>query len=367
MNKKIQAWLLIALAAICVVTSTYPAIGAWSFLAAFIVVRVLAALLSPLGANGSNLRFVRDNTVDAELNLNVILDAAISAFRRAVFPITIFATVFRNVQLKGTNKVAVPYYPLETSASRDFDQADGYVFDDDSATQVKEVTINKRKYQPLHFTSEQLARIPMLNAQKIGAQKGEKIAYDVLQDILSIFTSGNGYTVQGTPADASSANYDSNAVIDWRTAVNKIPWPQVGRGLLTNPDLDGALLKDNAFKAAYSIGTDQVIRTGDLPNIFGFNYGTSNAVPANGEHLIGLLTYASAVLCAFSPITPAPSIQKLLVDYQIATDPETQISLEYRHWGDPDHDVDKRVIECNYGYDKGELAAARLIHGSTAP
>lgn len=357
MKNKITAWIAIAIA-------TYAALIATGSIAiALLVAFVLAALLTPL----RTFSLVRDNTIDAELNLNVILDAAISAFRRAVFPITVFASVFRNVQLKGTNKVAVPYYPLETSASRDFDHADGYVFDDDSATQVKEVTINKRKYQPLHFTSEELARIPMLNAQKIGAQKGEKIAYDVLADILSIFTAANGYTVQGTPADASSANYDSNAVIDWRTAVNKIPWPTSGRGLLTNPDLDGALLKDNAFKAAYSIGTDQVIRTGMLPNIFGFDYATSNAVPANGERLIGLLTYASAVLVAFSPIKPADSIQKLLVDYQIATDPDTQISLEYRHWGDPDYDVDKRVIECNYGFDKGELAAARLIHGATAP
>lgn len=358
MNKnKVSAWLAIGLTAFAAFVLTR------NLVAVALLVFVLAALLTPL----RTFCLLRDNTIDAELNLNVILDAAISAFRRAVFSITVFATVFRNVQLKGTDKVAVPYYPLEGSASRDFDQADGYVFDDDSATQVKEVTINKRKYQPLHFTSRDLARLPMLNAQKIGAQKGEKIAYDVLADILSIFKATNGYTVQGTPADATSANYDSNAVIDWRTSVGKVPWPTIGRGLLTNPDLDGALLKDNAFKAAYSIGTDQVIRTGRLPNIFGFDYSSSNAIPANGEHLIGLLTYESAVLAAFSPIEPADSIKKVLVDYQIATDPETQISLEYRHWGDPDHDMDKRVIECNYGFDKGELAAARLIHGATAP
>jgi len=358
MNKnRLSAWIAIA------ITSLAAFLVSNNAFLALIVAFILAALLTPL----RTFALLRDNTIDAELNLNVILDAAINAFRRAVFPITVFASVFRNVQLKGSDKVAVPYYPLENSASRDFDQADGYVFDDDSATQVREVTINKRKYQPLHFTSRDLARLPMLNAQKIGSLKGEKLAYDVLADILSIFTAANGYTVQGTPANPTSANYDSNAVIDWRTALNKVPWPTSGRGLITNPNLDGSLLKDNAFKAAYSIGTDQVIRTGMLPNIFGFEYATSNAVPALGnEYLIGLLTYMSAVLVAFSPIEPAESIKRVLVDYQIATDAETQISLEYRHWGDPDHDTDKRVIECNYGFDKGEVAAARLIHGSNA-
>jgi type II secretory pathway pseudopilin PulG len=357
-KNKLSAWIAISIA-------SYAAFAVSnSMVLALFVAFILAALLTPL----RTFSLLRDNTVDAELNLNVILSAAISAFRRAVFPITVFANIFRNVQLKGTNKVAVPYYPLETTASRDFNQDDGYVFDDDSATQVKEITINKRKYQPLRFTSSELARIPMLNAQKIGTNKGEKIAYDVLQDILSIFTAANGYTVQGTPADITPGNYDSNAVIGWRTSVGKVPWPTTGRGLLTNVDLDGALLNDNAFKAAYSIGTDQVIRTGMLPNIFGFDYSSTPAIPALGtEHLIGLLVYASACLVAFSPIEPADSIKKLLVDHQIATDPETQISLEYRHWGDPDHDTDKRVIECNYGFDKGELAAARLIHGSTAP
>ena len=348
MKNKISAWIVIAIASL----AAFNASG--SLHLALLLAFVLAALLTPL----RNLELLRDNTVDAELNLNVILDAAISAFRRAVFPITMFASVFRNVQLKGTNKVAVPYYPLEGSASRDFDQADGYVFDDDSATQMKEVTVNKRKYQPLHFTSSELARIPYLNAQKLGALKGEKLAYDVLVDILSLVTNANYGTAIFTGA---ASGFDSDDVVDIRTALNKVPWPMSGRGLMVNPDYDGALLKDASFKAAYALGSDVAVRTGQLPNIFGFEYATSNAVPGNSENLIGFAAYMSAVLVVFSPIEPAESIKKLLVDYQIATDPDTQISIEYRHWGDPGSDTDKRVLEVNYGYDKGEAAALKRM------
>lgn len=347
-QNRISAWVAIGIASVAAYTFST------SVYFAAIVAFALAALLTPL----RTFALLRDNTVDAELNLNVILDSAINAFKRAVFPITMFASVFRDVQLKGTDKVAVPYYPLEGSASRDFDQGDGYVFDDDSVTQVKEVTINKRKYQPLSITSRDLARLPMLNAQRIGQLKGDKLAYDVLEDILSIITNANYGAAVFT---GIASGFDSDDVVDIRTALNKVPWPTVGRGLMVNPDYDGALLKDNSFKAAYALGTDQAVRTGQLPNVLGFEYAQSNAVPNNSENLVGFASYMSAVLCAFSPIPPADSVRNVLIDYQIATDPATGISIEYRHWGDPDFDTDKRVLEVNYGYDKGETAALKRL------
>lgn len=346
MNKnKIAAWTVIALCAFAVYISTANALLA--FLAAF----TLAACMTPV-----RMELLRDNTIDAELNLNTILDAGISAFARAVFPITMFASVFRNIQLRGSDKVAVPYYALDTTATKDFSQNTGYVFDEDTATSMKEITVNKRKYKSMALSSRDLARLPQLNAVKLGALKGEKLAYDVLQDILSIVTNANF----GAPIFTGGAStFDSDDVVDIRTAVNKVPWPLVGRGLMVNSDYDGALLKDSAFKAAYALGTDQAVRTGQLPNIFGFDYASSPAIPANGENLVGFAAYMSAILIAFSPIEPADSIKKILVDYRVVTDAPTGISMEYRQWGDPDSDLDKRVIEVNYGYAQGEATALK--------
>lgn len=349
MNKnKLAAWIVIAIASL----SAFIATGSSAL--ALVVAFILAALLTPL----RTFALLRDNTIDAELNLNLILDAAISAFSRAVFPITMFATVFRNVQLQGNDVVAVPYYALDTSASKDFDQDDGYVFDEDTATSMRKITVNKRKYKSIAMSSRDLARLPQLNAAKLGALKGEKLAYDVLQDILSVVTNANYSTAAFVGA---ASTFDSDDVVDIRTVINKVPWPLVGRGLMVNSDYDGALLKDSAFKAAYALGTDQAVRTGQLPNIFGFDYATSPAIPSNGENLVGFACYMSAILAAFSPIEPAESIKKILVDYRVVTDTPTGISLEYRQWGDPDSDLDKRVIECNYGYAKGEAAALKRM------
>ena len=297
-----------------------------------------------------------DNIIDADLNLNAFLDAAIMAFKAAVMPITVFATRFNNVQLQGTDKVDVIYYPIDTQAAKDFSYSTGYVFDEDTNTAKREITINKRKYVSLGITSRDLARMPRLNFEILGALKGENLAYQVLRDIMSIITHAN-FPIDGY----AGATFDSDSVIDISEVASTLttdgrptPWPKAGRGLVMNETYHHKLLKDNAFKSAMNFATDQAIRTATLPNILGFNYADSAAVPDNGENLVGFAAYMSAVLVGLSPIEPAPEVAANADDYRIVSDPQTQISLEYRSWGDPDFDTAKRTIECNYGYDKGE-------------
>lgn len=311
---------------------------------------------------------LRDTNVDSELLLNTFLDAAISAFKAAVLPLTVFASTFRNVQLKGTDKAEVIYYPLDTTSAKDFATDTGYVFDEDTNTAHREISITNRKYVSLGLTGRDLARIPVLDAAKLGALKGENLAFQIIQDILSVVTHAN-YPNDGYVG----STFDSDDVVDIRVAANDLkisgrpaPWPQAGRGLVMNPSYDGKLLKDASFKAAYAIGTDQVVRTGQLPNVFGFNYAQSAAVPDNSENLVGFAAYMSAILVAFSPIEPPESVRKLLIDYRVVTDPDTGISFEYRQWGDPSFDMDKRVIECNYGYAKGEANAILAVRSAAA-
>jgi hypothetical protein len=54
-------------------------------------------------------------------------------------------------------------------------------------------------------------------------------------------------------------------------------------------------------------------------------------------------------------------VRKQLVSYDVVTDPDTGLSFEYRYWGDATQDVDREVIECNYGSAPGEGAALLRI------
>jgi hypothetical protein len=295
-------------------------------------------------------------TIPTNLKLDVILDAALREFSQAILPITSFSTVFNDVMLRGTNKVVVPYYKLETAASKDFNGT--YLFD--SADQdSREVEVNKRKYQSLALTSAEIARQPYLNAEEIGRMKGRKLAEDVIADILSVVTLAN-YGAHIFSGAAST--FDTDAVADIRTLLNQADWPKVGRSLILDSAYDGRLVKDDPLLHAEKSGSAEQLRSGTVKPFMGFDgYHDTNMIPANGEYLVGMAVYKSAILAAFSPIEPAEDVMANMVDYRAVTDPDSGVTLEYRQWGDPNSDTSKRVIEANYGFAKGEAAALKRI------
>lgn len=291
------------------------------------------------------------NIISDELKLNKIIDSALIAFRQALLPLSAFSTVFNDVVLQGTDKVSVPYFPLVTAASKNFDGT--YQFDG-STTNSREVTINKRVYQPMSFTSAELARQPRLSPEKIGMMKGQKLAEDILADILSVVTLANFGAAAFTGAPSA---FDSDDVTDLKVTLDQAKWPKQGRSLILDSTYEGALLKDSDIKSTAAVGTSSPIQQGVLPNISGFGIIGTNLVPANGENLVGMAVYPSAILVALSPIEP----KMKLVDYRVVTDPDTGLSIEYRAWEDPDTDSHKSVLECNYGYGTGEAAAIKRL------
>lgn len=323
---------------------------AFGVVASFIA---LSVMLNPvvLSLRGQCLG---DNVIPAGLNLDVILDSALEEFHQVILPVTAFCHVFRDVVLKGTNKVVVPYYPLQTTASRDFNGT--YLFDGTN-TELRDVTVDRRKYQSLAMTSAELARYPALNAEQLGRLKGRKLAEDVIADIFSVVTEAN----YGDPIFTGAAStFDLDDVADVRTALNAANWPKIGRTLILDTDYDGRLVKDDPLLFANQSGDGGAqMRSGRVRSIMGFeNYFDTNMIPENGEDLIGMAVFMSAILVAFSPIEPAPDVRKNMSDYRAVTE-EDGLTIEYRSWGDPDSDTAKKVIECNYGFEKGDENALK--------
>lgn len=296
------------------------------------------------------------NSIATALKRDVILDKAMEAFKKAVLPLRAFSTVFRDVPLQGTNKMQVPYYPLATAASKDFEGT--YVFDGTNTKEAKEITVNKRKYQPLSYTSEELARQPQFDPEKFGELRGKKLAEDVIADILSVVTVANfgAAAWNGNPAD-----FDVLALIGLRKVANKAHWPKLMRALCLNADFEAGLMSDTNVRYANQAGTAAPLTEGEIPRVQGFDYFSSELIPDNGENLGAMMAYPSAILVGFAPVPAAPELQKV-VEYFQYPDPEgSGLVLEYRAWADGDTDTVKRVIECNYGYAKGETAALKRI------
>jgi hypothetical protein len=294
------------------------------------------------------------NTISSELQITNILDAALRALKQSLIPLQAFTTVYRDVPLLGTDKVAVPFHPLESAASADFN---GTYAIANSTTNVREITVNKRKYQSMGFTSSELARQPQLNLTEIGMKKGFKLAEDVIKDVLSVITNANFGSAVHTGA---AGNFDISDVIDIRQACDLAYWPQTNRSLFIDAAYDANLLKQTNITKALEFGGSEAIRQGRIPQLVGFNYFPSTLIPANGENLKGFAVTDNAILVAFSPVPPAGAVANV-VNYQSVTDPETGLTVEYRSWADADTDSTKDVIEVNYGYARGDAAAIKRI------
>jgi len=313
-----------------------------------------------------------NNAIDPGLKRQVIMQETVRDFALRVLPLRLFSTVFENVALEGTDKIEVGYFPLQAAASSDFTDGDGtggtgYQFGQGTNTKSIEIQVNKRKYQPLDYSSNTFRRQPWFKALELGQMNAEKLGFDILMDILSVFTPANYPTIPQAdplfnPNLALPGNaYDSNQMDDLKTVATNLNWPDAGRAFICNTTVDNALGKDPAYKLALNIGTTDVIQAGKFPRLSGFNYATMPNFPTNGVNLQGVIAFASALAAAFSPIAPAPGVRAQLVAYEIATEANTGISMNYRHWGLAQADRDFEVIESAYGYAALLAKAAQLL------
>ena len=303
------------------------------------------------------MEILNANTIGTGNKRQVILQEIIRPFARRILPLRAFCSVFSGIPLEGTNVVEIPYFPLVTAASTDFVQASGYVMGD-STQNTKPITVNKRKYQPIRFDSNELARQPALNLLRIAEAKAEKLAADVFADVLSIVTNANfgaaGYT-------GLASTFDLNAVIGLKGAADVADWPDVGRSLFLASAYDVNLLKDSGVKSALNFGSTDPIARGTIAQVESFDYYMCNYIPSNAENLTGFAAFMSSILFAGSPIGPAEEVRTVLAAYEVVIDPQTGANFEYRLWGNADMDERRQVIEANYGYSAGETAGLKRI------
>jgi hypothetical protein len=299
------------------------------------------------------------NTVSADLKRTVILQQMIRAFAIRVLPLTAFSTVLNGVRLEGTDKVAVPYFALNTTASTDFVAANGYDTFGDTNSDAKTVTANKRKYQGLKWTSSELARQPFMDIGMGAMLMGEQLALDVVNDILSLVTVATfGASVKAEP----SAAFDSDDVMDLKGVADIANWPAGGRSLLLNSAYDVNLLKDQAIKNAMAFGDNSPIREGRIVRLGGFDYYPDARIPSPaGENLEGFIAFKSGLLVGFAPVGPTEEVRAQLTRYEVVVEPTTGATFEYRLWGSADFDTSKQIIESNYGRSAGEAAAIKRI------
>lgn len=321
------------------------------------------------------------NTIDSDLQRIVLLQEMLEEYVIGLLPLTAFSVVFANVPLEGTDKVGVPFYPLQTATANSWAAATGYASGSmsNSTTNIREVavggidgssgssaaanTAKDRKWLGLQFDSYTLRRQPFFNAAKLVTQNANKLAVDIFTDVVSrVITNANyGAAVKTVPAAAFTAD-DVADLYGQATSVN---WPMTNRSLVLNHTYNVNLLKDPTFKNYLAYGNTDPITKAVIRQAYGFENisvvpNLTNYSPA-GENLVGWINHLYAMLVATSPIMPAPEVRNLLTRYDIVTDPKTGITFEYRQMANATLDQAQYIVECSYGAQLGVASSLKRI------
>lgn len=304
------------------------------------------------------------NTVDAELTLAKVLDLVLEEFVLALLPLKAFSlgvTDGMTLNSIGTKEVKVAYVPAVTAASKDFNAANGDCYEIDPREVTKRtVTINKRKYQSFGISSEQAATVPVLKSINSFKHKARKLAADVIADILSVVTEVN-YPNESIVGIASA--FDTDVMFDVRQDANDFKIPKIGRSAILKDDYFTNLMKDN--KDAQVYGGSQVRWNADLPKIAGMDiYETIEGLDGASDVDAGMVVYPSGILVAQAPLEPTDAIKHKLIDFQVLTHEESGLSLVYKRMADEWCDNEGEIIECTYGFNKGEEAAIMRLEAA---
>lgn len=317
-------------------------------------------MATEIAANRKKLEVVlATNTVDSTLKRNVILNDLMRAFKRRLVFLGVFSVAYKNVPLQGTNKVTIPFYELDTTTSQDFLNSTGYTFTQNSDTGAREITINKRKFKSMEFSSDEFRRQPYFRPEINMQMKAEQLALDVWLDVLSGVTQA---TFGAAALEVEPGNIDVDDIITLRQAAQDADWPDIGRALVLGTAHEAALLSDETLKHFLNSNSDMPLRDGATGRLLGFESFYSPRIPTNGEDLGGFICMPQAMLVATSPVAPAPGVRNQLLSYDLVVDPDTGIAFEYRYWGEAQADKDREVVECNYGYRSGNASALKRIN-----
>jgi hypothetical protein len=289
-----------------------------------------------------------------------ILGIFLRAFRRKLLPIRgVFSTVFNGRVDGNTNDIPVPYIPLDAVGSVLI--ADGEKYSQhakNTATEARTITINRQRASVLSFSSKEKNRNRFLSVEEHVRNQAERLASDVIADVMSVFTPTNfaGATI---PAVAA-ADFDFQSAAKLREKCEEADWPMENRHLILLPPYITGLFAGLPNITMTRLG-DQLIEEGTLPRVETFRPVEFARLPHNNVRLRGVACLPSAVGLAFAPIEPDEAIRQQLSRYELITDEETGLQMVYKAWGDPDANISYEVVECSYGFAPIESAAAKLI------
>jgi len=292
------------------------------------------------------------NSIAAGLNNDIVRQGALQGFVDALLPLAAFS--FDVSPMAGERGSSVSVGLISAQAAGNF--AGSYKTDPDSTVGEVAVTLNVHKFKTVHLTDTQLANSSVLKLEELGYQAGHAVGVAFVTDVLSIVTADNyGAAVHTGLASA----FDSDDVVDIRTALGTAKVPLANRKLVLDGDYIGALLKDDSIKTVANLGSAEAVKDGMFTKLSGMNVYESDVIPANAENLVGFAGNGSGMAIAMRYL--APQDGNTYAAAEPLVDPETGMVLGMREWYDNDTGTKYLTFEAMGGKAVGIAAGLKRI------
>ena len=230
-------------------------------------------------------------------------------------------------ELKGPgDRVSVPLYGNITTTT--FTQATTVMEQTGGTVSAVTVTLDERFITPVDLTHQQLLESSTTRFDRFTTQMAKSISKTILQDILSIVTTVNFGEMTTT---LKSSSWALAQLITARKAM-KTAGVEDDMSLVTNLGIEAALLGDTTVPLWRNQMNGDVLESGRLPKVMGFDIYSSSVFPTNSISLNAFACQPDAIAVAFR------GIQEELPDAEYETvlplvDDETGLSLLLtRHW-----------------------------------
>lgn len=222
-----------------------------------------------------------------------------------------------------------------------------------SSMTARTVTLNNYVGVDLGFTDFEVAKSDIDLLEMYIRPSVVAIFENVIAAGLALVTNAN-FT---TNTVITAANFTADNVAGLQESMTTAKVPTRDRTLLIKPTYAKTLKTDTAVQASYAYGNNQAIRTGVLPEVYGFGINEWNGtIPTNSENLAGIALHKSAILMA----ARQPSIpSNWYGQVQSITDPTSGLTLQYRDFYDGN--VQRRQLCLMYGVQKGTTNLHRIL------
>lgn len=242
-------------------------------------------------------------------------------------PFKAFARSVSPAAAKKGDAVIVPLFGNTTTTT--FSQSTTAYEQTGGTVDAITVNLNLRDITPVDLTAQQLAESGAAgNFDAFAAQMASSHAERMLSHLFAGITTGSF----GTAAVSTAiANYDRDVLpLIRKTQINNgVRGPKT---LFINPDVEAEFLSDNNLTLALNRGRSDIMDSGELGSLYGYNVVCAPELGYNSISLVGFGTGMNAMAVAFRGLDEHIPDEDYYAK-EVLTDNETGFQMLYtRHW-----------------------------------